>query len=269
MNSQGWLNLARAFLLLATALCVGPSGAEAQGAQVLGRIIKDAPLFLVADATRQPLLIMEAGVFVDVHRREGNWVQVTVSGSRFGQRTGYVEARFIEVEKNEPVTALRGTAAETIPPKKSEETSKPVASVAQNLSSRPAPATRVIGTTETFQRSTINLTVEDKTRELDVIVRYEPSALVIVDKRTGAATKTYPYGDLQSAEYSYAKNPRWKTAIFVSPLFLFTSGKKHWFLVQGTGDYALLHLDKSNYRLILAAFEARTGLKVETVTDTK
>jgi hypothetical protein len=34
-------------------------------------------------------------------------------------------------------------------------------------------------------------------------------------------------------------------AIFVSPLFLFTSEKKHWFLVQGTGDYALLHLDRA------------------------
>ena len=122
---------------------------------------------------------------------------------------------------------------------------------------------------EAFQKSKISVTIDDKTRESDVIVRYEPAALVIVDKGSGAAAKTFPYAELKSAEYSYAKNPRWKTAIFVSPLFLFTSGKKHWFLVQGDGDYALLHLDKSNYRLILAAFEARTGLNVETVADAK
>ena len=78
-------------------------------------------------------------------------------------------------------------------------------------------------------------------------------------RRTISSATRQPF---RSAEYSYAKSPRWKTAIFVSPLFLFTSGKKHWFLVQGEGDYALLHLDKSNYRLILAAFEARSGLKV-------
>jgi hypothetical protein len=122
---------------------------------------------------------------------------------------------------------------------------------------------------ETFQKSKISVTVGDKTKEFDVIVRYDPSSLAIMDKGSGQTTRTFSYGEIKGAEYSYAKSPRWKTALLVSPLFLFTSGKKHWFLVQGTGDYALLHLDKSNYRLILAAFEARTGLKVETVTDTK
>lgn len=122
---------------------------------------------------------------------------------------------------------------------------------------------------EAFQKSRISVTVGDKTKESDVIVRYDPSSLAIMGKNSGQTIKTFPYGEIRGGEYSYAKSPRWKTALFVSPLFLFTSGKKHWFLVQGSGDYALLHLDKSNYRLILAAFESRTGLKVETVTDTK
>jgi hypothetical protein len=60
-----------------------------------------------------------------------------------------------------------------------------------------------------------------------------------------------------------------ETAIFVSPLFLFTSGKKHWLMVQGDGDYALLQLDKSNYKMALGAFEARSGKKVELVEDSK
>jgi len=266
MRSDCWPTRA-CVLLFVAALFASAFPAEAQTA--MGRVIKEAPLFLVADGNRQPLLIMESGVWVEVNRREGNWLNVTVEGSQFGRRTGYVDARLIEVEaRSAPTAPLRVSAADTIPPRGSDELSKPVAPVQQNLSARSVAAPRV-ATTETFSKSKISLTVEDKTRESDVIVRYEPNALVIVDPKRGGATKTFPYGDLKGAEYSYAKNPRWKTAIFVSPLFLFTSGKKHWFLVQGEGDYALLHLDKSNYRLILGAFEARTGLKVETVADSK
>jgi hypothetical protein len=254
---------------MVAALLASASLAEAQTST--GRIMKEAPLFLVADANRQPLLIMEAGVWVEVNRREGNWVNVTVEGNQFGRRTGYVEARFIEVQEKQSTTGpLRVTAADTIPPKAAETTTavpaQPSLTTRSRVDNSRTPPSRA---TETFQKSMLNVTVEDKTRESAVIVRYEPSVLVIADKNSGVATKTFPYSDVKGGEYSYAKNPRWKTAIFVSPFFLFTSGKKHWFLVQGEGDYALLHLDKTNYRLILAAFEARTGLKVETVTDTK
>jgi hypothetical protein len=245
-------------LFLVAALVWTASPAEAQ--LITGRILKDAPMFLLPDAKRQPLLVMEAGVLVEIHRREGTWMNVTVDGSQSGRRTGYVEAHLIEVIKDEG--PLRITAASAIPPKGSATATPAVPENARVT----APVGR---TSETFQKSKLNLTVEDRTRESDVVVRYEPNALVIVDRKTGAAAKTFPYAEMKGAEYSYAKSPRWKTAIFVSPLFLFTSGKKHWFLVQGEGDYALLHLDKSNYRLILAAFEARTGLKVETVADTK
>jgi hypothetical protein len=253
-----------AFVL--TALTLLPSPVEAQAT---GRIIKNAPMYLLPDASRQPLLVMEAGALVEVHRREGGWLNVTVEGSQMGRRTGYVDARLIEVFERQAPEPPRITAATAIPPRTPEEPISRAAPAQTQATPTPAATPRVIGKTETFQKSRISMTVDDRTRESDVIVRYEPNALVIVDKKTAEATKTFPYAEMKGAEYSYSKNPRWKTAIFVSPLFLFTSGKKHWFLVQGESDYALLHLDKSNYRLILAAFEARTGLKIETVADTK
>jgi hypothetical protein len=40
-------------------------------------------------------------------------------------------------------------------------------------------------------------------------------------------------------------------------------------MVQMQTDYALIQLDKTNYKLIVAAFETRTGKKVETVADSK
>ena len=266
MCSERWLRLARIVTMIAAGLSVSDAVAEAQLAKLgTGRIIKETPLRLLPDVRRGPLLIMEAGVLVEVNGREGTWVQVTVDGSQFGRRTGYVESQFIEIfDAKAAGTAPRVTAADVIAPSTTPTLAAPSSPVAVSTRS-----TRAIATTETFQKSKLNVTVEDKTRELDVIVRYQPDALVIVDRKSGGATKTFPYSAVKGAEYSYAKSPRWKTAIFVSPLFLFTSGKKHWFLVQGEGDYALLHLDKSNYRLILAAFEARSGLKVETVADTK
>ena len=122
---------------------------------------------------------------------------------------------------------------------------------------------------EAFGKAELSLQVGDKTKAVDVSINYQESALVIVDKNTGQALKTLLYSEIKGGEYSFGKSPRWKTAIFVSPLFLFTSGKKHWFLVQGASDYALLHLDKSNYKMVLASFETKTGKKVEAVGETK
>jgi hypothetical protein len=44
---------------------------------------------------------------------------------------------------------------------------------------------------------------------------------------------------------------------------LFTKSKAHWLKVQQDGAYAMFRLDKGNYREVLAATEAATGLKVE------
>jgi hypothetical protein len=46
-------------------------------------------------------------------------------------------------------------------------------------------------------------------------------------------------------------------------------GKQHWLTIQAENDFAVLQLDKSNYKIILPAFEARTGVRVETVAEEK
>ncbi len=86
--------------------------------------------------------------------------------------------------------------------------------------------------------------------------------------------KSFPYESIKSAEYSNSKHPRWKAGIgaaiavgvFALPLF-FMKGKKHWLTIKTGDDYAILRLDKDNYKIILPTFEARTGKKVETVED--
>ena len=70
--------------------------------------------------------------------------------------------------------------------------------------------------------------------------------------------------------------PRWKSGIglavafgiFALPVF-FMKGKKHWLTIAAEGDFAVLRLDKNNYRIILPTFEARTGKRVEAVAEEK
>jgi hypothetical protein len=109
----------------------------------------------------------------------------------------------------------------------------------------------------------------DKTKEVDVIFRFGEQKMQLINTKVRESYKDLAYADCKSAEYSYSKSPRWKSGLLVSPFLFLSSGKKHWFMVKTANDYALLHLDKSNYKMILAEFETRTGVKVETEGEDK
>ena len=66
--------------------------------------------------------------------------------------------------------------------------------------------------------------------------------------------------------YESAKSPRVKTATFLTPLALFSSGKKHWLTIEYEGGYAYMRLDKNNRRQIRAAVGA-AGFDVETLIE--
>lgn len=127
-----------------------------------------------------------------------------------------------------------------------------------------------------FQKIKLMVNTGDKPAETDVTLRLEPGQLVVRSKAGGADLKVFSYSSIKGAEYSYSKSPRWKSGVgvaiavgvFALPLF-FMKGKKHWLTVHGDGDYALLRLDKSNYKIVLPAFEARSGVKVETLAEEK
>ena len=72
--------------------------------------------------------------------------------------------------------------------------------------------------------------------------------------------------------YERTSRPRYVSGLLLAWPLLFTKGKKHFLTIQykngaGQGEFALLHLDKSNYQAILAAVEAATGVKVERAID--
>jgi hypothetical protein len=98
---------------------------------------------------------------------------------------------------------------------------------------------------------------------------------VIIDADHGEKIyKQFRYNSIVSAEYSHSTSPRWKTAIgaavligvFALPIF-FMKSKKHWLTIKTANDFAILQLDKDNYKLILPTFETTTGVEVATVED--
>lgn len=128
---------------------------------------------------------------------------------------------------------------------------------------------------DTFTNVRLIVNTGDKGEEQEAILLFEETALVIRSK-SGAVLKTMAYADIKGAEYSYAKSPRWKSGIglavafgiFALPVF-FMKGKKHWLTIAAEKDFAVLRLDKNNYRIILPTFEARTGKRVEAVAEEK
>ena len=68
--------------------------------------------------------------------------------------------------------------------------------------------------------------------------------------------------------YSRVSGRRIKTAVFVSPLLLFSKGKKHYMTISFDSGADLVgavefRLDKSNYRGILHAVESVSGVRLE------
>ena len=128
---------------------------------------------------------------------------------------------------------------------------------------------------DTFTNVKLMVNTGEKAEEQDAVLRFEDDAVVIYG-RGRTALKRLPYAGITGAEYSYAKSPRWKSGIgltiafgvFALPVF-FMKGKKHWLTIGAEKDFAVLRLDKNNYKLILPTFEARTGKRVETVSEEK
>jgi hypothetical protein len=84
----------------------------------------------------------------------------------------------------------------------------------------------------------------------------------------GSVPLRVKYEVIKSMLYERSAKPRYALGLLVAWPLLFTKSKKHWLTIQytdptGTGQFALLRLDKGNYREVLASAEAETGKKLE------
>jgi hypothetical protein len=117
--------------------------------------------------------------------------------------------------------------------------------------------------------------------EKSVQVRFLEDSLTITSKN-GAIAKTFRYADIKTAEYSYSKNPRWKTGLalgaasilFPPLLFLavplgFSKHRRHWVTIQTGADYAVLKLSKSTRKMFIPTFETKSGVTIKGVGEEK
>jgi hypothetical protein len=82
-----------------TALLAAQSGQPTAGP---GTLLRNAPMFLIPDAGREPLVTLATGTVVNVLGREGDWYRVTYRDSLLGERTGYIQAANVRVEPAAP-----------------------------------------------------------------------------------------------------------------------------------------------------------------------
>lgn len=107
---------------------------------------------------------------------------------------------------------------------------------------------------------------ESKSIDGDFVV--DPASKTIKFTAKKADRFVIPYGSVTGMLYERTAKPRYVQAIFISAFLIFSKSKKHYLTIQykdeaGQGQFAIVRLDKGNFREALATLESQTGVKVE------
>jgi hypothetical protein len=99
----------------------------------------------------------------------------------------------------------------------------------------------------------------------------ETAKALIFRSKGGADLLATSYASIRTLTYERAAIPRyWVGILFVHQL-LYTREKQHFLTIQygpeGSGQYAILRLDKRNFRHVLATLESETGKKIDRVEE--
>jgi hypothetical protein len=149
------------------------------------------------------------------------------------------------------------------------------------LTATAVPAQR-IDKVEVFEKIQLLVTEGNDIREVSVRVRFGPDAMEIQSINGGGVSRTMKYSEIKAADYSYTKNPRWKTglglgatSLIFPPMLLiaiplaFTKHRRHWITIRGENEYAVLKVSKSIRKLFTPAFETYTKVRVEALGENK
>jgi hypothetical protein len=132
-----------------------------------------------------------------------------------------------------------------------------------------------------------------KIEKQKVRLQFLPERLLI-KRENSEDLKSLAYAEIKAADYSYTKHPRWRQGVAltatglllgsslavlaVTPLLPFVAifggiklakskGRSHWLTIRTAEDYAVLRLNKQSQRLILAALETHSNVKVEILPE--
>lgn len=265
-----WVVLSLGFLL------ISGMPALAQSSVV---VVQDAPIMLLPDAKRTPLYVAPTGTRLVHMGMEGDWLIVQFNDSRYGRRNGYVQSRYVRIDAPPAAAApklapppaalappIGATVARESPPVPSP-TPQPVT---PTVTSGAGPSAQVL----TFRKVDYAELQGDKERNRAARLVLDPVAktVTLADEGGGEAKGLYariPYSLITKIVYEQSAHRRYGAGVMVSPLLFFTKGKKHWLTIEFQNvaelpqGFVYARLDKDNYRQVLSALRAGTGVAVE------
>ena len=143
-------------------------------------------------------------------------------------------------------------------------------------------ATTPIAAQQAFDNIEMIESVGGKVKESGVRVEFGETTMRIASRSGGSVVKEWSYAEIRSAEYSYSKNPRWKTGLglgaasVVVPLLLlvaipvgFTKHRRHWVTIKTDSDYVVLKVGKGIRKIFMPAFETSSGVKIQALGENK
>ena len=146
-----------------------------------------------------------------------------------------------------------------------------------SLSATPLP-----GDVERFDNIEFIQPNGDSLRETDVLVEFDDATMRVISSSKRKVLKEWTYSEIRAAEYSYTKNPRWKTGLGLSaaallfpPLLFvtipigFTKHRRHWVTIRTENDYGVFKVGKGVRKVFMPAFEARTSIEIRALGDDK
>lgn len=102
VGRPGWRRVTRLVLAvpaLVLAAAPGVAGQPATRRQTVATVTAEGPVFLLPDATRTPLRVLRVGTVLIVRELRDDWVQVTFNDPRLGQRTGWIQRKFVTIRE--------------------------------------------------------------------------------------------------------------------------------------------------------------------------
>ena len=98
---------------------------------------------------------------------------------------------------------------------------------------------------------------DGKNKEIKPNLVCADGSIIVKDRKKPEVFATIPYHNIESVIYERSSHARIKTAVLLSPMALFSNGKKHWLTITY----------KNGDKRILATVETETGQDVEWILE--
>jgi len=106
-----------------------------------------------------------------------------------------------------------------------------------------------------------------RTRDVDVVLNFVGGQIMVMPRSGGAPLAALPYSKIAHATYVRARDPKWAPKLAAPPADVdfgsMIRTPRHWLVLQGAENYAILRPEDNTVTRLLETFEARTGVKID------